>query len=351
MVESIGSRGGVTLTQQVGQTQDVQKTTGRKETQGISGVGTQELEVRPQSSAPQNDDPKVSQQTMEKSYDNIVQALSSSGLKDVDISAMVLEIQGILDKLNREQMKTQQTNIKGTQDQVQKNVNDQIEKLGEAQKKMEDQKTWDTFKDIFTYAAMAVSVLAAVATGGALSILVAGLGVALTIAQKTGAMDKMFDAMGASQEVRTAITIGLSVALIAGSITNVAMIAKGVGQAWTTALLPKMMEMIGVLGKGAQAVGNVAGGVQMVAGVVTGVLKVGEGVNQIGSSVAGFEKAEIDKQVKDMQTSNMKLKDQQQELIEQLKALLELLEDGVNMATQVLQSQSQTMQKMTQRLS
>jgi len=89
----------------------------------------------------------------------------------------------------------------------------------------------------------------------------------------------------------------------------------------------------------------------MVAGVVTGVLKVGEGVNQIGSSVAGFEKAEIDKQVKDMQTSNMKLKDQQQELIEQLKALLELLEDGVNMATQVLQSQSQTMQKMTQRLS
>jgi hypothetical protein len=337
-------------TQQTGQTQGVKQTTGTQQTDGLAGIGFEMKQDGQSQSIPQNDQPRVSKEQIEQSIKNINQLLSSG--KDIDAGELTKQIEILMHSVDQQQLKTQQTGIKGTQDQIQRTVDEQVKKLGEAKEKMEAEKTWNTVKDIFTYAAMAVSVIAAVATGGILAVAVAGLGVALTIAQKTGALDKAFDALGITDpNWRTAITIGLSLALIAGSITNTTLIAKGVGEAATRALLPRAFEALGVIGKGTEALKNVSTGIKIVGQVVGGTLKIGEGTNQIGSTVARNERDNLNIEVKELQTKNVALKKQQDDLMDQLREILKKLDEGVQTTTQTLQTQSQTTQRLIQQMS
>ena len=78
-----------------------------------------------------------------------------------------------------------------------------------------------------------IGVVAAVATGGALAIVCASLGAAMTVLQQSGAQDKMYDAMGASAGIaQTAHQLIESSAWCCwpASITNAGMLAKGVGE-------------------------------------------------------------------------------------------------------------------------
>jgi hypothetical protein len=333
MVETVGSQNPL---RQVGQTEGVQQTTGTAQTQGTRGVGTEPPQAmsqqRPQS-IPQNDPPRITPQQMMERFDSIIQQLGAG--QDADLSQITKQIEELQYALDQAQLKTQTTALEGNKKAIDANTEAQLKKISEAKEKMEAQKTWDTFKNIFMWAAMAISVVAAVATGGALAIACAAIGAAMTIMQQSGLQDKMFDAMNLSQEARMGITIGISVLLLAGSIGNVAMLAKGVGTSLTTSLAPKLLEAL-KFANVADALRGMASTVQVASTVAGGVLKINEGATQIGSSIAGFQKEEANKQVKDMSTMFARLKQQQAALIDQIKEILEQLDEGVQTTAQIV---------------
>jgi hypothetical protein len=340
-IQRTGGSGG---TQQISQTQDVQQTTGTDKSQGVSTTPSL-VSQQQTSSIPQNDPPKISQQEMIERFDGIMKQLSTG--KDLDVASIMRAIEELQFAIDSQQVETQKVGLKGVAKQIQDNVETQVKKLTEAKEKMEAEKTWNTVKEIFTWAAVVIGVVASVATGGALSICLAGLGAALTIAQKTGAMDKAFDALGIKdQGWRTAINIGLSLLLIAGNFANIAMIAKGTGDA-VTGLLSKVIASL----KDPETAKWIGACIKQIAALGDSGAKAGEGFAQIGGSVARKEGDDLNIQVKESQTQNLRLKQQQQDMIEMLKDLLKLLDDGVQGTLQVQQTQSQTTQKLIQRMS
>jgi hypothetical protein len=343
MVDAVGSKYGNTYLHETGQTQGAQQT-GR--TQGTKGVGTGPGEVTQQQrqlSIPQNDPPRITPQEMVERCDNIIRQLNSS--KVGDMSQIMLQIEEMQHELEQGQQKAQTTGIEANQKVLDANAKEQTTKLAEAQEKMEAQKTWDTFKDVFTYAALAVGVVAAVATGGVLAIGIAALGAAVTVLQQTKGMDKIFDFFGASQGVRTGVTIGLSVLMIAASATNVALLAKGVGTSLTAPLLPKVLDAI-KLASAAGKVGAIAQGIKIGSQVAGGSLKFAEAGMQVGSTVARLESDKATKEQKDMAITHAKLTQQLHDMIEEIKASMERDSNDVEVTANVIKGNAQTMTKI-----
>jgi hypothetical protein len=345
MVE-VGSNYGNTHAGQLGQTQGTQQTTGASRAQGTRGAGTEPGEVTQQQSqqhVPQLDKPRIGPLEMVERCESIMRQLGAG--KVVDMSQIMVQIEELQLALEQDQQSAQRAGLDGAQKAIDANSKEQGKKLEEAQKKMEAEKTWNTFKDIFTYAGLAIGVAAAVATGGALAIGMAALGVVVTTMQQTGAMDKIFDAAGASQGVRLGVTIGLSVLMIAGSATNVAMMAKGVGTSVITPLLPKVLTAL-KLASAADKLTAVSMGIKVGTQVAGGVAKGIEAVGQAGSSVAGLERDLATKQAKDLEIGSVKLRQQMREMIEAIKESIDRGNEGVEVTAQVIQSNNATMSKI-----
>jgi hypothetical protein len=344
MVDSIGSQGVSNLLQQIGQNEGPHKTQGPRQLQGLTGIGsTPPLTSRPSGgpSIPQNDPPRLTSDQMVDRFDNILKQIG--GGKDIDIGEITRQIEVLQYAIQKEQQKTQTTGIDGQQKAIDKNVNDTVKKLEEAQKKMEAEKTWKTFKDIFTYAAMAVSLAGAVATGGALAIAVAAAGAAMTTLQQTGAYDKMME--GASPELKLGISIGVTVLLLAGSITNAAMIAKGVGAKVTDALLPQVLAKLN-FANAAQALSNTSDVVRVASTVSDGVLKVGDGATKIGGTVVHFEMDKANDEAKRLQILNAKQQQQMEALVDALKEILKKLDEGVQTAATTIKGNAMTTDRL-----
>jgi hypothetical protein len=327
MVDSIGSQGTSNLLRQISQTESLQRSQGVGETKGPRGVGNEPPQTSRQptsQSIPQNPQPWVNPQTMQARFDNILQQLKPG--KDIDVGEITRQIEELTYAIQKEQQKTQTTGIEGQQKSIDKNVTDQVDKLKEAQKKMEAEKVWKTFKDIFTYAAMAVSVAGAVATGGALAIGIALVGATMTTLQQTGAYDKMLE--GASPELKLGISIGVTVLLLAGSVTNAAMVAKGVGAKVTEALLPQVLAKLN-FGNAAQMLSNTSTTMKIAGTVTDGVLKVGDGTSKIGATVVHFEVDKANNEAKQLQIQITKQQQQMEALVEALKEILKKLDEGV----------------------
>jgi hypothetical protein len=343
MVDPLGIRNTttpLTQTESTAQTQQTGQANGPQAGLGVRSMDYQAGTGVAVQSAPQLEKPRLTAEEATNAYNNIMSQLMSG--EDLDTGSIILQIQQLQAALDDKQIKVQSKQIESTNKEIQKNVKDQITKLDEAFEKMQSQKTWDTVKTIFTYAAMAIGVVAAIATGGALAIGVAVLGAAIGIAQQTGAMDKMYDAMGASQGLRTAINIGLSVVLLAGSITNAGMLWKGVGEKVTTALLPKVLQAFELTAKLGTALTGATTAIQVATTIAGGVMKVGEGVNQIGGSVARFEHSEIEGGRKLLEGKNKVTQQSLEELVETLKGVMKKKEESTRLAVQTVQGGAQT---------
>jgi hypothetical protein len=347
MVDPLGIRNTttpLTQTESTGQTTQTGQANGPQAPLGVRSMDYQAGMGVANQSAPQLEKPRLTTEEAAKAYDNIMSQLMSG--EDLDTGSIILQIQQLQSALDDKQLKVQSQAIEANKTAIQKNVNDQIAKMNEAFDKMQSQKTWDTVKTIFTYAAMAIGVVAAIATGGALAIGVAVLGAAIGIAQQTGAMDKLFDKMNLSQEWRTGINIGLSVLLLAGSITNVALLAKGVGQTVTTALLPKVLSLIPKFTDGAAKLAQATTTLQAIATIGGGAMKIGEGINQIGGAVVRHDISKIEGDRKLLEGKTKLTQQSLEELIETLKEIMKKKDEGVRQAVKTVQGGSETRRQM-----
>jgi hypothetical protein len=300
-----------------------------------------EVFTEQQDNRPQNDPPRGDPKTLQERYQAILDKLGG-GTEGVDMSNLMQEVQKLQSELSKEQEKTQTGEIKNNQTRMEKNAEAQNKKIDQTTEELKKQDTWDTVKKVFSVAAAVLGVIAAIgvsiASGGVgAPLIIAAIGAAVTLAQTFGLTDKLFDLMGASQGVRIGVMIGITAVLaIAGGITAFTSLGSAViGQAANvTAQVAKMGTFLKIAGTIAQ-----------------GVSKGMEGVGQIGSSVIQGEVNQIEDERKGLQRGQLRMKQQQDELVEDLKKLMEAMEEGVKMVTQTVQSQSQSVQQTIRQMS
>lgn len=340
MVAPLNRVGDTGYTQQVTQTGPIQPQSGT----GTPGVDNSPPPPGPApgttgtTGAPPLDPPRIDQQTMLKSLEALGGKLDPKMITNIE--EVMVKLQEIQESLGKQSMQTQTLGLQASSSQIRQNTQEQLKKIDEAFAKMEANKTWNTFMKVFGFIAVGLALIGAIATGGALAIAAAAIGAAVFVAQQTGLMDKMFDAMGASQEVRMGIMIGVSVAL---------MVMGGVGAA-TSAGTSGALQALTAGTKIAQQVANIAPRVGQAAQFLAGMMKVGEGVTQIGSAVTGYEKEQIEADSKMLQAQNLRLKQTQDDIIDMIRQLVQHLDQTARGTTQVVKSQGEAAQGVIQRM-
>ncbi|MBV8190023.1 MAG: type III secretion system translocon subunit SctE [Alphaproteobacteria bacterium] len=249
--------------------------------------------------------------------------------KPIDVSRLMLMFQEAQAKTDKDQMASKVTELQHAKTAIKTNVDETLKKISDQLSKLESQKKWGLFGKIFGGIAIALSIVAAVATGGALAIGVAVVSAAVFALEQSGAMKKMFDAMGLSDEAQKWIMVGISAALLVASLGAAGMAM--VGQAAAAGAKAVATNVLPRLGSAAQMAG--------------GVVKVGEGATQIGASINAYGIAELESDRKALEAKNLQLKQQQDKMIEELQALMQKMEEGVQAAVQILGSEHESIQQ------
>ena len=350
---------------------NVQPTTGTNKPSSTPGVDTSPPPVDQQgggSQIPQNDPPRLDPKEMTDRFREISGILRDG--HDVDISVLMDKLQELQSKLGDEQVRGQTNEVKANKKSIEANTDNQIQKLSDQVKKLEEQGTWDTVKKVFSVAAAVFGVLAAVGmaivTGGAalpaaIGIAAAVIGATVSILSTFNLTDKVFDFFGVTQDkqVRANILLGINIAVVVMSIGSVVGGAVSAARQAATQALPSVAikltwKTLETTTKGAtMTVGTVktVGEFLKIGGTIgLAATKVGEGINQIGSSVVQGEVDQLETDRKNLQLVARKTQQQQEELYEGIKKLMQELEDGVQITTQVVQSQSQTIDRMRQHM-
>ena len=266
------------------------------------------------------------------SVDRLTAKLASN--EPVDFAQLMLMFEEEQQKVDKEQQKSKVVELESNKNAIKNTVNRDLKKLDEAVEKLEKQKKWGIFGKIFKAIAIALSVVAAVATGGILAPAIAIVAAAVTILEETGAMKKMFDAMGLSENAQKWIMVGISAALLVAGLGAAGMALKAASAAQAAA------------GAGAAVVVSVVmRQISAAAQVVGGVVKVGEGATQVGSAVNQYQIAKIEDDRKEIEAVNLQLKKQQDDLAQALQALIQKMEESVNAVVQIVSGQAQSIEQ------
>jgi hypothetical protein len=311
-IDGIGQR------QQVGSLGDVGGVGGTVPT-GTAGVNNTPPQVTLQSAmttTPQLSTPQPDATSPER-LNSLIDTLIKQG---PDFSQIMVMVQQEQVKTDKEQLVTQQKMVDGKKNEIKANTESDIKKLNEQIKKIEDQQKASLFKRIFGWIAVAVSVIAAIATGGALAIGVALVGAAVFALQDTGVMNKLLKDL--PQWAQITIMVVITVALVAGGIAGASTSAGG---------------LVARLADGAVNIAKKAG---MIAQAVGGVAKLGEGGAGIASSVITKDVAEMEADRKDINAAAMRLKKEMDEMMEKLQQLVAKMEDSVRATTSIVRSEA-----------
>lgn len=324
---------------------------------------------------------------------------------------MVDLLRSLREKSQDGQLKAAQHGLESKRVQSEKNTEKQLDKIKEWIEKCEDAKSKSVLGKIFGWigkifaliaAVVAVAVLAAatVATGGAAAPLLAMAAIGLVgatismadqISQECGGpkisignlmtqmVGKLLMACGVPEE--KAMSIGKMVGGICGLACPVMLLVEpsllsdfGVGIAELAGADEKTKNAIGlslgiaatvmgaavmiVAGAGAGAVSSTVSGavkvttqlVQAAGMIVAGSMQVGQGITNI--QVAKFredaDKAIADK--KDLAATMLKLQQQMQEDREEIKKVLQQIEDGIQAVTQMINGSADSMAQVTANL-
>jgi hypothetical protein len=286
-----------------------------------------EVARQQQDSRPQNDPPRLDPNTAGR-YQAIIDKLSSG--EDVDMSILMQRLEELQLELGKEQEKTQTDELKANQKNIETLAKAQHAKIDANAKELIAQGTWDTVKKIFSVAAAILGVVAAIgasiASGGVgAPLIIASIGALVTVAQTFGLTDKIFDAMGASQGVRTGVMLGITIALaVVGGVSAFT----GIGNAVT---------------QGVSLTNQIMGRLVSVAGtVVQGGAKIGEGVGAIGTAVVQGDLNKIEDDRKALERSQLKMRQLQEELVDEIKKLMQLMEEGVQMTAKTVEDQHES---------
>lgn len=252
----------------------------------------------------------------------------------IDISTAMVKLRALMQETEQLQGVTQAEEVKQRKKEIQASIKDQIEVIRENAAALAKSKKWGLFGKIFAGIALAFTVLAAAATGGLLAPAVATLSVAMFALQESGAMDQMFDAMGASDGVRMGIMIGVSVALL---VAGGASAAGGFGKAAETGA--KAVQAGSKLAQVSAKVARMsislfakfglnASKVAAVAQALGGVTEVAEGAATVGASVTQHQADQAQGELKRLQADELRAKKKMDDLIAALEQLMEQVESG-----------------------
>ena len=285
----------------------------------------------------------------------------------MDISTAMVKLRELMQAAEQLQTATKGEDVRLLKGEIDAGVREQIDKIQENAKKLAESKKWGLFGKIFGGFALGLSVFAAAATGGILAPAVAAVSVAMFTLQETGLMDKMFDAMGASDAVRMGVMIGVTgLLLAAGGASSVASFGKA-AQAGSKAvdaaskaadvasraaqagakfgrLGAQIVKISNELGLNAARVGGFA----QLAGGVTEVL---EGSASIGTSVTRHQADQAQADLKTLQADLLKDRKQLEQLIEAIEQLLQQIEGRCKRAADGIKAEADSMSNQIKAMS
>jgi hypothetical protein len=323
---------------------------------------------------PRLDPPRTDPRDMPNLLTQLLKKLDTS--EGGDISSIMENLQRAQQELGEMQEKTQTEEIKSNKNRIDQNTKDQIAKIKEAGEKLKADQGWDTAKKVFAVAGAILGVIAAigmaVASGGvglpgAIAITTACVGAIVTVLQVSGAQDAILNAIqpplseSAKMWVQIAIAGVLLVGAAASIITSFTSVANAAASVAQTAgkvesVVRGGLNIVGYVAK--EAPSMVVSGFKlglMIAGrVAQGLMaasKVGEGIGAGVQTGLRYEVAVIGDQRKELERANLRIKQQQQELIEAMKDLMKMLEDGVKTTAEVVKGQSELNTKMMHTMS
>jgi hypothetical protein len=273
--------------------------------------------------------------TMNKpSLDGLQGKLDSN--KPVDFAALMVMFEEEQQKVAKEQLKSKVAELENNKTAIKTSVNEDLKKIEEQTAKLQKQNKWGLFGKIFGGIAVALAVVAAVATGGALAIGVALVGALIFTMEQTGATQKMFDAMGLSEKAQKWIMIGVTVALTIASLGSAGMAVAAAKAGAATTAGSKLANLLPKVGSAAQVTG--------------GISQVGVGTTQAGSAVNAYAIAELESDRKAIEAKNLQLKKQQDDMMQELQALLQKMEDDVQAVVQIVGAQHESIQQQMRNL-
>jgi len=242
---------------------------------------------------------------------------------------------------------------------------DIAKKMQEAIEKMEAAKTAGIFAKIFGWIAVALTVIAAVATGGALAFAAAAVAVTMAVLSEAGVMDKITEAIAKSLQdnqgmssseakkwamgIMMGLTIAISLATLGAGIANV---ASAGAQATATATNAVSKAIKAALEMIQQAMSKIAPAVQIgrMAQIAGSVVTVGQQAAAIGTAVnqkeAPDKQAETAELRKFLAILKQKMEDEADRLQQMIQQMQEVFSNAMRIIGGQTDQQSETIRQM-----
>lgn len=252
--------------------------------------------------------------------------------KDIDVSDLTGLLMILKEKSTDEQMKTAKEMIMKNQAKLKTESEERITKLKEAQDNAEKAKKSGLFGKIFGWiGAIASAIVGAVliATGvgvAAGALLLAASAVMLTqmIMSEAGAFEKMDPKL--AQGLMIAMTVTAAVLGIAGGIA-------------------------GAVGTTATTMSTIAQAVKIGATIAAGASAIGGGASGIASAVYTKESADAQADAKEIAAFILKIQAAMEDEQDRLKELIEQLDAGFQVFSDIVKQHSETQSKVFQQMS
>jgi hypothetical protein len=307
---------------------------------GIEGVGAPKPFVgvtggldTPRARVQLRDDSMPPPPTNSRSTSGSVPILSEP--KMFDAGELIAQFLSLKTKMGDEQLSASMKDVRFNSE-VQKAKNDEIaKKMAEALDKIAQAKSSQLALKIFGWIAVALSVVLAIANGGALAFAAAGLAVTMAVLSEAGVMDKLTEAI-ADSLVKDGMDPDKA-KMAAGFITM------GICLAASLATLGA-----GVAATGAK-VAEVATKAMMIAKQVANAAKFGQGVmsvaqggTQLYAGVKQHEAAESQAEAAEIRKFVAKLQALQDDEMDRIQAMVQALNESTTRAMAILNGQAET---------
>jgi hypothetical protein len=276
-------------------------------------------------------------------------------------------------KTDQERVNSDIGDIRDKGVQVQQKNKEISDKLLDAAEKMEKAKTTSLIMKIFGWIAVALSVVAAVVTGGALAMVAAGVGLVMATLNETGVMNKLMEAIAKDRMERlgespseakrnamiimTVLTIAISVATIASGIASGTQAAANLGSKLAEAF-PKLANVFGKIGgqlatsiqetiakllnvttEAMQRVGTAA----KIAGAVS---TAGQAVTGIAAGAQRFQAAKQETESAELRAFLRRLQQQMEDEQESVAALVQSIQAQISKVVEMMAEHSETSSKV-----
>lgn len=271
-----------------------------------------------------------------------------------DARSLGLSLQEATAKISNLLMQFAQETAKSDQDDIKSKQDKRIKELEKSLKKMKQAAKSGKASKILGWVGAVVGVIGAVAavalTGGAAApvLAVALIGLGLQIAQETGGMDKLQQAMfGDDDKAKMWFSIGLSVAML------IAGLATGYGAARAASSISDISRATQAIATAmnvtAEAVQTTAQATAMTAALIGALVSIGNGATQIDTAVTSYSATEDQQSAQKLKAWLAKLQAHLQETQADMKKIMDRYTNiGVKLSNELLDSGNEAFANVVQ---